>query len=60
MKIDTIAAKIAYYVVDNFDTEHMKIRTRKGLINVTAESVNHILGLKNQGVDLLTLERDEE
>lgn len=60
MNIDSIPARLAHYVVDNFDTEDMVIRTRKWPIHVTTESVNQILGLKDEGVDINSIETDKE
>lgn len=52
MKIDSIPSKLAFYVVDNFDTEKMVIRVPAGEIPVNEDSVSQILGLKNEGLDI--------
>lgn len=53
MKIDSIPSKLAFYVVENFDTEKMVIRIPAGEILVNEDSVSQILGLKNEGLDII-------
>ncbi|KAJ9554627.1 hypothetical protein OSB04_018672 [Centaurea solstitialis] len=60
MKIETLPSNLSYAVVYNFDSTNMVIRTTKGPIEVTTQSVHEILGLKDEGIDLFTLKTDDE
>lgn len=60
MNIDTIPSKLAYSVVDNFEPNSMVIKTSKGDIKITKDSVTEILGLKNEGHDIYQFNEDYE
>ncbi|KAJ9551857.1 hypothetical protein OSB04_015902 [Centaurea solstitialis] len=52
LDVDTIPSRLAFGIVNAFDSEGMVIRTFNGDIEVNNESVNRILGLKNEGLDI--------
>ncbi|MFS8023793.1 hypothetical protein Hanom_Chr16g01455701 [Helianthus anomalus] len=48
--VNGIPAKLAYYVVDHFNTEEMAIDISCGSINVDVESVHDLIGIPNEGI----------
>ncbi|KAJ9554626.1 hypothetical protein OSB04_018671 [Centaurea solstitialis] len=56
LHVDTIPSKLAFGIVNAFDSEQMLIRTSNGDIKVNNESVSRILGLKNEGLDIKAFE----
>ncbi|GKC08164.1 hypothetical protein Tco_0999774, partial [Tanacetum coccineum] len=61
-KVDGIPSKLGLYVVNNFDEENMEIKLSKGSILITKKLIGDMLGLKNEGFDVLEGKpnRDEE
>nr|GEZ42393.1 major facilitator superfamily domain, general substrate transporter [Tanacetum cinerariifolium] len=51
--VDRILSKLGLYVVDNFDEKKMEIKFSKGSIVLTKDMIGDILGLKNEGLDIL-------
>ncbi|KAJ9541227.1 hypothetical protein OSB04_027733 [Centaurea solstitialis] len=59
LHVDTIPSKLAFGIVNAFDSEQMLIRTSNGDIEVNNESVSRILGLKNEGLDIKAFETEQ-
>ncbi|GKA95628.1 hypothetical protein Tco_0817723 [Tanacetum coccineum] len=61
-KFDGILSKLGLYVVDNFDDNKMEIKLSKGSIVLTKDMIGEMLGLKNEGLDILegNPNRDDE
>ncbi|GJS34559.1 hypothetical protein Tco_0532941 [Tanacetum coccineum] len=61
-KVDGILGKLGLYVVDNFDGDNMEIKLSKGCIVLTKDMIGEMLGLKNEGLDILECNpnRDDE
>ncbi|GJU37285.1 hypothetical protein Tco_1185639 [Tanacetum coccineum] len=61
-KVDGILSKLGLYVVDNFDDNKMEIKLSKGSIVLTKDMIEEMLGLKNEGLDILegNPNRDDE
>ncbi|GKC13816.1 hypothetical protein Tco_1010598 [Tanacetum coccineum] len=61
-KVDGIPGKLGLYVVDNFDGDNMEIKLSKGCIVLTKDMIGEMLGLKNEGLDILegNPNRDDE
>ncbi|GJT10581.1 hypothetical protein Tco_0857623, partial [Tanacetum coccineum] len=61
-KVDGIPSKLRLYVVDNFDDNKMEIKLSKGSIVLTKDMIGDMLGLKNEGLDILegNPNRDDE
>ncbi|GKF98239.1 hypothetical protein Tco_0297022, partial [Tanacetum coccineum] len=61
-KVDGIPSKLGLYVVDNFDENKMEIMLYKGSIVFTKDMIGGMLGLKNEGLDILegNPNRDDE
>nr|GEY08836.1 major facilitator superfamily domain, general substrate transporter [Tanacetum cinerariifolium] len=61
-KVDEIPLKLGLYVVDNFDEKKMEIKLSKGSIVLTKDMIGDMLGIKNEGVDILegNPNRDDE
>ncbi|GJT60018.1 hypothetical protein Tco_1003551 [Tanacetum coccineum] len=60
--IDGIPSKLGLYIVDNFDENKMEIMLYKGSIVLTKDMIGGMLGLKNEGLDILegNPNRDDE
>lgn len=50
--VDGIPCKLGFYVVDNLDTKHMKLKVMNGDIPITVASIHRILGVPTGGLDL--------
>ncbi|GKA36949.1 hypothetical protein Tco_0723514 [Tanacetum coccineum] len=61
-KCDGIPPKIGFYVVDNFSQHNMEIKLNERFIEITQESISEMLGIRNEGVDIMEEEdaNDEE
>nr|GEY66199.1 hypothetical protein [Tanacetum cinerariifolium] len=61
-KVDGILSKLGLYVVDNFDEKKMEIKLSKGSIILTKDMIGDMLGIKNEGLDILegNPNRDDE
>ncbi|GJR13688.1 hypothetical protein Tco_0796340 [Tanacetum coccineum] len=61
-KVNGIPSKLGLYVVDNFDDNKMEIKLSKGSIILTKDMIGEMLGLKNEGLDILegNPNRDDE
>ena len=60
LNVDIIPSRLAYGIVDNFDTENMEIRTTNGVIKVNEEAASEIMGFKNEGIDIDAFNTDIE
>ncbi|GJV26196.1 hypothetical protein Tco_1378891 [Tanacetum coccineum] len=52
-RVDDIPSKLWLYVVDNFDETKMEIKFSTGYIVITKDLIREMLGLKNEGIDVL-------
>ncbi|GJV86538.1 hypothetical protein Tco_1530476 [Tanacetum coccineum] len=52
-RVDGILSKLGLYVVDNFDETKMEIKFLTGYIVITKDLIKAMLGLKNDGIDVL-------
>ncbi|GJV93252.1 hypothetical protein Tco_1541065 [Tanacetum coccineum] len=61
-KVDGIPSKIGFYVVDNFNQDKMEIKLKERSIVITQQSIDKMLGLRNEGVDIMAEEnaKDDE
>ncbi|GKE22237.1 hypothetical protein Tco_1433749 [Tanacetum coccineum] len=61
-KCDGIPSKMGFYVVDNFIQHKMEIKLNERSIEITQESIGEMLGIRNEGVDIMEEEdaNDEE
>nr|GEY89488.1 hypothetical protein [Tanacetum cinerariifolium] len=61
-KCDGIPSKMGFYVVDNFSQHNMEIKVNERSIEITQESIGEMLGIRNEGVDIMEVEdaNDEE
>ena len=61
-KLDGIPNKLAFYVVDNFNPETMKIKIANDAIEVTKDLIGELLGIRNEGRDIMgdEIEKDKE
>nr|GEZ33267.1 hypothetical protein [Tanacetum cinerariifolium] len=61
-KCDGIPSKMGFYVVDNFSQHNMEIKLKERSIEITQESIGEMLGIRNNGVDIMEEEdaNDEE
>ncbi|GKC21705.1 hypothetical protein Tco_1023855 [Tanacetum coccineum] len=61
-KCDGIPSKMGFYVVDNFSQHNMEIKLNERSIEITQESISEMLGIRNEGVDIMEEEdaNDEE
>ncbi|GJW60564.1 hypothetical protein Tco_0109899 [Tanacetum coccineum] len=61
-KCDGIPSKMGFYVVDNFSQHKMEIKLNERSIEITQESIGEMLGIRNEGVDIMEEEdaNDEE
>lgn len=61
MKLDGIPSKIGFYVVDQFNPEKMEIKLSNSSIVITKQLIGEILGIRNEGRDIMDeeIEKDE-
>nr|GEV84415.1 major facilitator superfamily domain, general substrate transporter [Tanacetum cinerariifolium] len=61
-KVDGILSKLGMYVVDNFNENNKEIKFSKDSIVITKDMIGDMLGLKNEGLDVLegNTNRDDE
>lgn len=52
-KVDGIPSRLGFFVVDNFDEKRMVIRLASDSLSVNTESISQMLGLKNEGENIL-------
>ncbi|GJX33465.1 hypothetical protein Tco_0243320, partial [Tanacetum coccineum] len=52
-KCDGIPSKMGFYVVDNFSQHKMEIKLNVRSIEITQESIGEMLGIINEGVDIM-------
>lgn len=56
-KVDGIPSRLGFYVVNNFDSKELVIRLSGGRsLPVNAEVISEMLGLKNEGYDIMKAE----
>ena len=53
MKLDGIPSKIGFYVVDNFNPETMEIKLKNSRILITKQLIGELLGIRNEGRDIM-------
>lgn len=59
--LDSIPGRLPYFVVKNFDEEKMRITLDNGaFIPITANAIHDMLGIPNEGKELISLEFDPE
>ena len=53
-KVDGIPSRLGFYVIDNFDPVKMEIKLKDGALPVNSKVISEMLGLKDEGVDIMT------
>ena len=56
-KKDGIPSKLGFYVVNNFNPTNMELKLSSTSLQITKESIGDMLGLKNEGFDIMAKEK---